>query len=131
MNCPNKWIGLGLLGGSVLSAMPHKTSFEQHLNDTQKEIWNYIQYERFVIYFASLAVALFVSRSVPHVEPWTRAMIALTLTASLYMIAPKTIHMADHLNHEQQKLLREQYTSQQLRYYGSVTLAILAIPLVC
>jgi hypothetical protein len=131
MNCPSKVLGLGLLGGSVLSAMPYTTPFEKHLSDSQKEIWNYIQYERFTIYFASLSVAIFVTRTIPQADPWTRAVLALTLTASLYMIAPKTIHMSEHLTHEQQQLLREQYTQQQLRYYGAITLAILAVPLIC
>jgi hypothetical protein len=76
-------------------------------------------------------VAILVTRTIPQADPWTRAVLALTLTASLYMIAPKTIHMSEHLTHEQQQLLREQYTQQQLRYYGAITLAILAVPLIC
>lgn len=131
MICPHKLLGLGLLGGSIVSAMPFKTPFEQHLTDSQKEIWNYVQYERFIIYLTSMSIAVIVTKSIPQIEPWTRAMIALTLTSSLYMILPKKIYMSDHLTHDQQRLLREQYTTQQLRYYGSITLAILAIPFVC
>jgi intracellular septation protein A len=130
MSCPNQLIGMGLLGGSLLSAMPNRSSFEDSLTNEQLSIWKYIQNERFSIYFMSLSVALLVSRAT-NTDKWTRVVLMCLLTASLYMITPKFTYMSNHLRTDQQPLLRKIYIEQQLRYYGSVTLAIIAAPFVC
>lgn len=131
MNCPTKVLGMGLLGASVLSAIPmHHDGFEQLLGESQRLLWKHIQYERFSIYLTSLFVSLLVARAI-STDKWTRVVLALTLTASLYMVTPKSVYMADFLSPDQLELLRQREFTQRTRYYGSITLAIIAIPFIC
>lgn len=136
-------LGLGLVGGSVLSAMPGtgKNAFEQRLTESQMAVWTEIRKERFSIYLFSLAVAVLVARSVP--DRLHATIVALSLTASLYMIIPKSSYMADHLEAEaylgrpmqsveaQSQALRELYQQQVWKYHGTIVLALLGIPLIC
>ena len=129
--CELQLLGLGLLVGSVLSAMPtrKKDEFEQRLTAQQWAVWNEIRKERFSIYLFSLAAALLVARSID--EKLYATIVALTLTASLYMIIPKSRYMADHLYAEQTVALRELYQRQIWKYHGTIVLALLGIPFVC
>ena len=131
MACPTKLLGMGLLGASVLSAIPmHQDGFEEQLSESQRILWKHIQYERFSIYLTSLFVSLLVARAV-STDKWIRVVLAITLAASLYMVTPKSVYMADFLTPDQIELLRQRELTQRTRYYGSVTLAIFAIPFVC
>lgn len=131
-HCSLQLLGLGLLGGSLLSAIPttRKDSFEKSLTESQYSIWSDIRKERFAIYLFSLSVALLVARTIP--DRLYRTIVALSLTASLYMIVPKSKYMVDHLQAEAQtKELRELYQSQIWKYHGTIVLALLGIPLIC
>jgi hypothetical protein len=91
-----------------------------------------IQQERLHIYLFSLFVSILVVRTMHSMNPWMRVIMFMTLTASLYMIIPKSIYMADFLDTEEQRVaLRQVYRDQQIRYYGSVALATMASPLLC
>jgi len=131
-HCSLQLLGLGLLGGSLMSAMPttSKDSFEKSLTESQYSIWSDIRKERFTIYLFSLSVALLVARTIP--DKLYRTIVALSLTASLYMIVPKSKYMVDHLQSDAQaKELRELYQSQIWKYHGTIVLALLGIPLIC
>lgn len=80
----------------------------------------------------SLFLSLLVVRTMRSIHPWMRVILFMTLTASLYMTIPKSIYMADFLNTEEQRVaLRQVYRDQQFLYYGSITLATMAVPLLC
>lgn len=131
-HCSLQLLGMGLIGGSILSAMPTtgKDSFENGLTESQYSIWSEIRKERFSIYLFSLSVALLVARSIP--DKLFGTIVALSLTASLYMIVPKSKYMTDHLKDEAQtKELRELYQNQIWKYHGTIVLALLGIPLLC
>lgn len=134
MNCQLQAIGLGFLVGSILASIPRKRadSFETSLNPFQLQIYQQIQKERFHIYIFSLFVSMIVVRKMIGMNLWIRVIMFMTLTASLYMTIPKRIYMADFLKTEEQRVaLRQVYRDQQLRYYGSITLATIAAPLLC
>jgi hypothetical protein len=134
MHCQLQTIGLGFLVGSVLTSIPRKRadSFETLLNPFQMRIYQRIQQERFHIYMFSLFISLLVVRTMRSMHPWMRVILFMTLTASLYMTIPKSIYMADFLNTEEQRVaLRQVYRDQQFLYYGSITLATMAAPLLC
>lgn len=130
--CSLQLLGMGLIGGSILSAMPttSKDSFEKSLTESQYATWSEIRKERMSIYLFSLSVALLVARSIP--DKLYGTIVALSLTASLYMIVPKRQYMVDHLAAEAQtKALRELYRNQIWKYHGTIVLALLGIPLLC
>ena len=135
MNCQLQTIGLGFLAGSILTSIPQRKSagsFETLLSPFQIQMYQKIQQERLHIYFLSLFVSILVVRTMRSMNPWMRVIIFMTLTASLYMAIPKSIYMADFLDTEEQRVaLRQVYRDQQIRYYGSVTLATMAAPLLC
>jgi hypothetical protein len=131
-HCSLQLLGLGLIGGSIMSAMPTtgKDAFERRLTEDQYSIWSEIRKERFSIYLFSLSVALLVARTIP--DKLYRTIVALSLTASLYMIVPKSKYMVDHLRSEAQtKGLRELYQNQIWKYHGTIVLALLGIPFIC
>lgn len=130
-HCISKIIALGFLCGSLLCAIPTKHStFEKSLNYSQNIIWKNIQYERFYIYMISLSIASAVTRSI-NANVWKRVLCMFILIASLYMIFPKSTYMRTHITKEQNELLNEVYKQQQLRYHGSIVLAIIAAPFMC
>ena len=123
-------LGIGLIGGSILSAFPFgKNAFEQKLSENQMAIWSEIRKERFSIYLFSLTVALLVARSMSNKLYAT--IVSSSLTASLYTVLPKNKYMADYLNVEQRKELREVYRQQIWKYHGTIVLALLGIPFIC
>lgn len=130
-HCSLELLGLGLLGGSILSVMPTtgKDAFENRLTESQMAIWSDIRKERFYIYLFSLSVALMVARTI-H-DTLYRTIVALSLTASLYMIVPKSKYMVDHLRSDQTKELRELYQNQIWKYHGTIVMTLLGIPLIC
>jgi len=65
-------------------------------------------------------------------DPWIRMILFMTITASLYLTIPKSMYMADFLNTTEERVaFQKVYRNQQIRYYGSVTLAMIAAPLLC
>jgi len=133
MNCQLQIIGLGFLIGSVLTSIPRDRadSFETLLNPFQMQIYQKIQQERFNIYLFSLCVSVLVVRTY-SMDPWIRMILFMTITASLYLTIPKSMYMADFLNTTEERVaFQKVYRNQQIRYYGSVTLAMIAAPLLC
>jgi len=133
MNCQLQIIGLGFLIGSVLTSIPRDRadSFETLLNPFQMQIYQKIQQERFNIYLFSLCVSVLVVRTY-SMGPWIRMILFMTITASLYLTIPKSMYMADFLNTTEERVaFQKVYRNQQIRYYGSVTLAMIAAPLLC
>ena len=129
--CVPKPIALGLLGGSLLCAMPtNHTAFATSLTLAQARTWTRVQSERFYIYMVSLAVSLAVARSI-RAHPWQRVLCMMLLVASLYIVFPKSTYMRHHITNEQDRLLQDVYKRQRVRYHGSVVLAIMATPLTC
>lgn len=133
-NCPYKIIGFGFVIASILCAYPnkHEDEFTQSLNASQKLKWRNIQIERFHIYVSSIFISLLTISFFKNVTFWLKWIIMMMLTVSIYLITPKTAYMSDFLtSNEQQKLLRKIYRKQQVRYYGSLTFAIMSAPFVC
>lgn len=134
-DCPFKLIAVGFLIGSVLCAYPTRSEneFTKSLDASQKLTYRDIQLERFHIYITSVFISL-VTIGVfrKRLSVWIKVVLMFLLTASLYLIAPKTTYMHDHLKSDEQRLLlRKIYRSQQLKYYGSFTLAVVSAPFIC
>ena len=133
-DCPHKIIGFGFIVGSVLCAYPNKeeNDFTQSLNASQKLKWQSIQTERFHIYLTSIFISLLTISFFKSLSFWVKWVIMMVLTVSIYLITPKKAYMAEYLtSNEQHALLRKIYRKQQVRYYGSLTFAIMSAPFVC
>lgn len=132
--CPYKIIGFGFIIGSILCAYPnkHENEFTQILNASQKLKWQNIQTERFHIYLSSIFISLLTISFFNNLTVWLKWIIMMMLTVSIYLVTPKTAYMSDFLtSNEQHKLLRKIYRKQQVRYYGSLTFAIISAPFIC
>jgi hypothetical protein len=126
-----RYLGLGFLLASVISALPQPSTIP-FTTDFQRSMYDRIQQERFHIYLLSLLFSLWVVRHMKRVWTMTRVVVMMTLTASLYMLVPKSAYMADYLDtHEQRMALRRVYRVQQCRYYGSIASAVIASTLLC
>lgn len=134
-SCSTKWVGVGLLAGSVLCALPSDTNsaFEASLTTEQKRIWKQVHIERLKIYVCSLLASLvLVNYVLPFPDDkWLKVMLVLLLTGSVYMLWPKSTYMVYHINTEQAKLLKKTGRNQMIKYHGAVALSILSIPLLC
>lgn len=133
-NCPYKIIGFGFVIGSILCAYPNReeNEFTQSLNASQKLRWQNIQTERFHIYISSICISLLTISFFRKVPFWIKLMIMMILTVSIYLVTPKTAYMSDYLIFkEQHNLLRQINRKQQVRYYGSLTFAIISAPFIC
>lgn len=133
-DCPYKIIGFGFIVGSVLCAYPNKEedAFTKTLNASQKLKWQQIQTERFHIYLSSIFISLLTISFFKTLSFWVKWILMMILTVSIYLITPKKNYMADYLtSNEQQVLLRTIYRKQQVRYYGSLTFAIISAPFIC
>lgn len=132
MNCALKYVGIGFLVATLLSGLPQTRSNSVPLRtEYQQKIYHAIQQERFYIYMTSLLFSLLVVRTM-NIELWARVTIWMTLTASLYMLVPKSAYMSDYLHtSEERDAYRRVYREQQWRYYGSIVAAILASSVLC
>ncbi len=132
--CPFKIIGLGFIVAAVLCAYPsgHENEFTKSLDSSQKLKWQMIQTERFHIYLSSVFISLITISFFRNLSYWIKLVFMMLLTASIYLIIPKSAYMADSLTSDDQRiLLRKIYRKQQVRYYGSVTFAIMSAPFIC
>lgn len=132
MNCALKYVGLGFLLATLLSGLPQTSSHGAPLRtEYQQRIYHTIQQERFYIYMTSLLFSLLVVRTM-KLDLWSRVTVLMTLTASLYMLVPKSAYMSDYLTSaEERAAYRRVYREQQWRYYGSIVAAILASSVLC
>lgn len=135
MLCASKFVGLGLLAGSVLCALPSESNstFEKSLSPEQKRIWKKVHQERLRIYVISLLTSLvLVGYLSPYpAQRWLKVTLILLLTGSLYMLWPKSTYMAYHLSTDQIRLLKDLGRYQRLKYHGSIAASVVSIPFLC
>lgn len=139
MKCASKGLALGFFGGSLATALSsaNKSAFEESLDADQRVTWERVRRERLTIYLVSLLVATVLVRSRASAvgvlrARWAQVASVFFLVSVFYMVAPKRTYMVQHLRTDEQRALYiENYRHQQIKYYGSLALALTGVFFLC